>query len=834
MIAIKLEIKLVFCCAAVFFILVSYSILIDGSYKSGFAGFTEDGLVAYWSFDEGSGIIVHDYSGNGNDGEIHGASWVEGKFGKALFFDGASWIEVPDSETLDGFAEITLEVWVNPILGERGAIISKWFYEYEIPINDRVYVLTVEADGRVDFGLSSDGSDGIWVESSMKVENNTWNHIVAVSDGETMKIYVNGIQDPNIVDAPKSLHSSNKSLQIGAWNYSPNETNTYFRGIIDELKIYNRALTTDEIQDHYFSGVETGKIFGKVSNETDFPIEEAKIVCGGFVALTNSSGEYSLQLPVGTYIVVAGKHGYKSKFAKVKISKGESLRLDFKLLEGPSESDVVLWDTMKCYFEKNPFSNAIAEKENWIQVPYGLTNYTFIGDPMIENEHYYLFLFSNDQDSPALAAKLDNGNYWQNEIYKVHDTGYRNFGMGRMWTKIVKNTPNEVIVISAEKGLRFGPPPIPITTLYRIPKRPWLEIRPIENVNQQGMHSKTRLAAFIFPNATGDILLDGKKHGNFSENIYPPEGCIGELNLHRTYSFSIDYDFMWFLTFPPGVENSELTYQGIHYPDPYWEWDCKPCAPSVGAQYAYLDEKVVIGVLHYRDIWKREDVKKPISAGETYTSSFTATYAGKWRIFAVMSDDDHYITEYFSEVTVNQGENFTFTSPIDGFLDYLVMYMIDRTDNTPTEVFTPMDIYRETISDSTPPKISEVRHEPQTVEPHQNVTVYAKIWDEHLAEAILSYSIDEGKTWKNITMNLAENGYTAQIPGFPEDTIVYYRIIAYDYAGNYAISGNFDEYYVYRVVPEFPASYIFLSAILLLTMLYCFLKRKTKRGEENG
>ena len=75
-------------------------------------------------------------------------------------------------------------------------------------------------------------------------------------------------------------------------------------------------------------------------------------------------------------------------------------------------------------------------------------------------------------------------------------------------------------------------------------------------------------------------------------------------------------------------------------------------------------------------------------------------------------------------------------------------------------------------------------------------------------------------------MSLAENGYEAQIPGFPEGTTVYYKIIAYDYAGNYTISGNFDEYYVYTVVPEFPASYIFLSAILLLTMLYCFFKKK--------
>ena len=792
---------------------------------------SEEGLTAYWKFDEGVGDVAYDSSGNGNHGTIYGASWTDGKFGKALFFDGDDLVQVEDSNALDGFNEISIEAWVKPLLGERGAIVSRWFYEYEIPINERVYELTVEPDGKVEFGLSSDGSNGIWLESSIRIKNNTWNHIAAVSDGENMRIYINGIQDPNIIDAPETLHSSDNPLQIGAWNYSPNQTDTYFKGVMDEVKIYNRALTEKEIQDHYFSGIKTGVAHGMVTNKTGEPVENVKIICEGFLTETNSSGEYTLRLPVGTHVIVAGKRGYRSGYAEVEISSGQSLKVDFKLVEGPSVSNVILWDTMKCYFEKNPFHNALANKENWIQVPYSLTNYTFIGDPMIENEHYYLFLFSNDEDSPDLVAKLDNGNYWQNEIYKVHDTGYRNFGMGRMWTKIVKNTPNEVIVISAEKGLRFGPPPIPITTLYRIPNRPWLEVRPVENVNQQGMHSKTRLAAFVFQNATGDILLDGKKHGNFSENVYPPEGCVGELNLHRTYSFDIDYDFMWFLTFPPGAETNELTYQGIHYPDPYWEWDCKPCAPSVGAQYAYLAEKVVIGVLHYRDIWKREDIKQSISAGETYTSSFTAPYSGKWRIFAVMSNDDHYITEYFAEAVVDQGENFTFTSPVNGTLEYIVMYMIDRTEETPPEVYTPMDIYKETISDTVAPQILSVYHEPQIIEPYQNVTVYAEIKDQHLAEAVLSYSTNRGETWNNVSMNHIENcTYTAQIPQLPENTTVWYKIIAYDYSGNMAIKGNDGEYYTYVVIPEFPKPLAFLTIFSILTVVLVLLNKSKKEG----
>jgi hypothetical protein len=257
-----------------------------------------------------------------------------------------------------------------------------------------------------------------------------------------------------------------------------------------------------------------------------------------------------------------------------------------------------------------------------------------------------------------------------------------------------------VIVESAEKGMRFGPPPIPITTFYRITAgKPWLEVKPSDNVNQQGQHDKRRLAGFLFEDVSQDVILDAKKHDQFEENVYPEQGCRGILIFHRAYNpASVDYDFMWFMTYPPGAEQNQLTYAGIHYPDPYWEWDCKPCAPSVGATYVYLEEKVIIGALNSQDNWKREDIGQPISAGETYTSAFTAPYAGKWRVAAAFSDDDWYVTEYLSEVIVNAGDHFTFTSPRGGTLDYLVIYMYDRTGSTPAEVTTPMDIYREAIA----------------------------------------------------------------------------------------------------------------------------------------
>jgi hypothetical protein len=75
---------------------------------------TGSDLVAEWHFDEGSGNIVKDSSGNGNDGTIYGAAWAQGKLGKALRFDGSNdYVSVSDHPNLEFSPCITVEAWVN-------------------------------------------------------------------------------------------------------------------------------------------------------------------------------------------------------------------------------------------------------------------------------------------------------------------------------------------------------------------------------------------------------------------------------------------------------------------------------------------------------------------------------------------------------------------------------------------------------------------------------------------------------------------------------------------------------------------------------------------------
>jgi hypothetical protein len=326
------------------------------------------------------------------------------------------------------------------------------------------------------------------------------------------------------------------------------------------------------------------------------------------------------------------------------------------------------------------------------------SEYTFKGDPMIQNKYGQLFLFTNKEDSVDLAARLEGGGYASNEIYKVNDIGIRCFGMGTVYTRILKNTPNEMSVEHAGLTTRTGTPRNVVTDYTMLANRPWLRVDPKEFVNQQGMHGKTRICAFV-KNDGGEFIFDSKREPWTGErNIPAPAGSIGIINFRRGYASN--YDFMWFLTFCPGAESNPLTYLGFHW-DPFWGEEVSPDRPSVGAQYAYMNQKVAIATLRYKYCWTRENVEQPIAAGGTYTTAFAAPYPGKWRLIGRVGDQYYSSTVNITKADVQGNKKFTFTSPVAGTLDYLLMYLRDRNSHTPSDVYTVMDVYREAIQGKT-------------------------------------------------------------------------------------------------------------------------------------
>ena len=213
-----------------------------------------DGVVGAWHFDEGGGNITHDTSGEGNDGTLYDTNttnddgntppqWIDGKFGKALSFDGEDdYVEVPDSPELRLTDTFTLMTWVKPqhtdFKVHEGIINKKeQEYGYALAFDDDRKVKVIVGDGTQVFVLiASQKTD--WVAYEWYFIAATYNKSEGVA-----KIFVNGEID-NTRTITTSLGTSPRKVDIGRYG-------NYFHGTIDEVRIYNKSLSEEEISDLY-------------------------------------------------------------------------------------------------------------------------------------------------------------------------------------------------------------------------------------------------------------------------------------------------------------------------------------------------------------------------------------------------------------------------------------------------------------------------------------------------------------------------------------------------------------------------------------------------------
>ncbi len=191
-------------------------------------------LVAAYGFDEGSGTNVADASGRGNGGTVASGTWTtQGKFGSALTFNGTSTrVTVPNASSLN-LTNMTLEAWVYPTAsgGWRDVI-------YRGP-NDSYYL-----ESSSDSGAPATGgvfAPTLYGPSALAL--NTWSHLATTYDGQMLRLYVNGTQVASRAETQPML-SSTGALTIG----SDPSYGQYFAGRLDEVRVYNAALTQAQIQ----------------------------------------------------------------------------------------------------------------------------------------------------------------------------------------------------------------------------------------------------------------------------------------------------------------------------------------------------------------------------------------------------------------------------------------------------------------------------------------------------------------------------------------------------------------------------------------------------------
>jgi hypothetical protein len=209
---------------------------------------TPAGLVAAYSFNEGAGVSAADASGNGNAGTLSGPTWsTAGKFGGALSFNGTNaMVTVPDANSLDLTNGMTVEAWVKP--SALGAIWRTVVIKEAAP--SLAYALYAHAtDTNQPSGHANVGGD-TWTRGTGPVALNVWTHLAVTFDGATLALYVNGVLASS-KPLVGSMAASTGPLRIGGnsiWG-------EWFAGLIDDVRVYNRALTSAQIQSDMNVGV---------------------------------------------------------------------------------------------------------------------------------------------------------------------------------------------------------------------------------------------------------------------------------------------------------------------------------------------------------------------------------------------------------------------------------------------------------------------------------------------------------------------------------------------------------------------------------------------------
>ena len=221
-----------------------------------------NGLIGWWTFDEGAGIIAADKSGQGNPGTLTGANglptWTTGKFGGALKFNGVDdFVNHKDASDLAG--PFSISVWFKPeALGTLQMLVSK--YDEDNVVANASYYFGIQTTKKLRAVMIPDAPSLLKVTNGQTtLVDGTWVHAVLTWDGNSanpLKIYLNGKDDSE--ENPErnddvSLRNISVNMLIGARTKGKGAA-AFFTGLMDDVRIYDRALSSDEVLKLYNQG----------------------------------------------------------------------------------------------------------------------------------------------------------------------------------------------------------------------------------------------------------------------------------------------------------------------------------------------------------------------------------------------------------------------------------------------------------------------------------------------------------------------------------------------------------------------------------------------------
>lgn len=203
----------------------------------------DPGLLGWWLFNETSGSISFDESGNANNANLIGEpARVVWDFGNSLSFNGIDQYVIVDNESFfDITGNITITCWIKKKGNSQACTLVSKSDSFQVFIGKFSTVITFSCAGT-----------GRAVSSTTNICDNKWHHVAAVYDGSAKKIFIDGVFDKSIISSG-SIVTNDYKVTIASDEYF---TNQKLQGIIGEVRIYNQALSTERIRavaDEYFA-----------------------------------------------------------------------------------------------------------------------------------------------------------------------------------------------------------------------------------------------------------------------------------------------------------------------------------------------------------------------------------------------------------------------------------------------------------------------------------------------------------------------------------------------------------------------------------------------------